>query len=180
MTIPADVRRYLAAGDSLARAQVTSDHPDVGDRLADPRTRESVLAWLRSDEATQPEASHLVAGCLTFLRPAAEPAEVSAVRPFTLHPDAVIRLRAFEFLLTLYFPDRNREALLMVLQAMLADAADPVRTLGMRYVERADAAGELDTYLRGWVREAPAKGWHTGEAAELAPRLLGDDPDREG
>lgn len=175
MDIPPVVRDYLAREDSLARAQLVSAHLEVKEQLGNPATRRAIIKWLAADEARRPEMTGLVAGSLGFLRAEAEPGEAMVVRPFTLHPEPIVRLRAFEFLLTLYFPDRNREALLMVLQSMLVDSHDAVRTQGVRYLERADAGAELGTFLAGWAREAPGKGWHTGESAELVEWLLAED-----
>jgi hypothetical protein len=174
MSIPPAVRAYLSSEDGLRRAQLSADHPELAEQLADPATRQALLDWLRSDEAQYPEAAPLVAGNIAFLRTAAEPGEASTLRPYTLHPDPAVRLSAFEFLLTLYFPDRNPDALLMVLQSMLADADDAVRTHGARYVERAGAASELAPFLARWAREAPDRDWQAGESAEVVGRLLAE------
>ena len=172
MDIPDAVRSYLATEDALARAQLVADHPEIEAVLADDDTRRAILDWLSEAEAHRPENTSLVAGSLEFLRSGAGPQDAAAVRSYTLHPDSGVRLRAFELLLTLYFPDRNRDALLMVLQSMLTDADDLVRTAGARYVDRAGAAPELGAFLAGWTQEAPARDWHTGESAEVVDRLL--------
>ena len=175
MSIPPVIRSYLATEDGMARAQLGSDHPELERQLADPATRRAVLDWLRTDQAQRPEFAELVMGCIGFLRAAAEPDETPVVRPFTLHPAPEVRLRAFEFLLTLYFPERNRDALLLVLQSMLADADDAVRTQGARFVERAGAGAELGLFLAHWSQQAADRDWDTGEAAELVERLRSED-----
>ena len=177
MDLPESVRSYLATEDALARAQLVADHPEIEAVLADAATRQTILDWLSGAEAQHPEHTSLVLGSLEFLRSGADPQDAAAVRSYTLHPDAGVRLRAFELLLTLYFPDRNREALLMVLQAMLTDADDRVRSAGARYVDRAGAAAELGTFLAGWSQQASARDWHTTESAEVVDRLLSERED---
>ncbi|WP_020669586.1 hypothetical protein [Amycolatopsis nigrescens] len=178
MDIPPLVRSYLATDDGMVRNQLLTEHPEVQEQLTDPRTRRAVLDWLGGEEARQAGLAGFVAGCLSYLRTHAVPEEAVEVRPFTLHPEPVVRVKAYEVLLTLYYPDKNREALLMVLQAMLADPADAVRTQGAHFVASADARQELDAFLAGWAREAPGKGWDTGQAAWHVRQLL--DPGAEG
>jgi hypothetical protein len=174
MSLPPAVAAYLSSEDGLQRAQLTADHPELQALLRDAGTRLAVLDWLHSDEAQRPESTPLVAGSIGFLRTAAQPDEAAALRPYTLHREAKVRLRAYEFLLTLYFPDRNPDALLLVLQSMLSDPDDGVRSQGGRYVERAGAAGELAPFLARWSREAPERDWNAGESAEVVNRLLAE------
>lgn len=174
MSIPTVVTAYLSSEDKLRRAQLLADHPELGQLLEDPSTRTELVDWLRTDEADEPESAPLVAGVLMFLRTAAAAHEAAVIRPFTLHPDPIVRLRAYEILLTLYFPDRNPDALLLVLQSMLSDPHDGVRAQGARYVERAGAVAELAPFLTGWTRKAREREWDEGESAEVVDRLLAE------
>ncbi|HOU40207.1 MAG TPA: hypothetical protein PK829_02960, partial [Promineifilum sp.] len=83
-----------------------------------------------------------------------------------------VRLAAYEFLLTLYYPDKNREALLQLLQNMLSDSEDAIRAAGARYADQADVAAELRSFLLRWQKTAPGQGWANTESFELVGRLL--------
>lgn len=174
MDVPEHVVQYLANAGSLARARIEHEHPELPEQLASAEVRGKLLDWLAGAEAREPGAAGLVASTLETLRPHAQPAEATTIRPFTLHDQPLVRLRAYEYLLTLYFPDRNREALMLVLQSMLSDPDDGVRRLGARYVDRADAGAELRAFLTLWVAQAQDRGWDTGQAYELVTKELAE------
>lgn len=174
MDVPEHVVQYLANVGGFERARLEHEHPDLPQQLASAEMREKLLEWLAGAEAQEPTAAGLVANTLDTLRPHAEPPEATTVRPYTLHDEPHVRLRAYEYLLTLYFPHRNREALMLVLQSMLSDPDDGVRRLGARYVDRADAGTELHAFLTLWVAQAADRGWDTGQAYELVTKELAE------
>jgi hypothetical protein len=176
--IPPEVKEYLSMEDGLARVELLHQHPRLEERLQDPATRQAVLDWLGGNEARQPAWSGLAASALAFVRPGITPDDAPVVRTFLVHPVPAVRRGAFELLLTLYFPDRDREALLMLLHSMLLDADDTVRSAAARYVERIGLAEELGAFLRSWLEAAGARSWADTESYELVNRLTGGGGDR--
>ncbi len=170
--IPTEVREYLSVNDSLARLQLFQNHPGLKDLLEDPQTRAAVLDWLGSEEAWEGSRSTFVVSCLELLRPAAQPSDEQIVRAFLLHPDPFVRLRAYEILLTLYYPEHNRNAMFLLLHGMLSDPDDRVRVSAASYIRGVGAAGELEGFLRRWLKLAPEKGWEGSESFELVQQLL--------
>lgn len=172
--IPVEVREYLMMSDGLGKASVFQRYPNLQATLDDPKTRAAILNYLRGDEAWKESAAGFTMKCLEFLRVGAAAGEAPVVRIFLLHPDPYARLRAYEFLLTLYFPDKNREAMFTLLQNMILDDDDAVRASGARYIERAGAGAELRDFLRRWRRQAAGRGWEAKESVEIVDRLLKD------
>ncbi len=170
--IPAEVREYLSTNDTLYRAQLSQRYPHLHDTLAAPTTQTAVLNWLTSDEAWDQSLSGFVVNCLMFLRSDATSEKAQIARNFLVHADPYVRLQAYEFLLTLYFPNNNPEALLMLLQTMLLDADDGVRAQAASYIERANAVSELRGFLNSWLKGAQSRGWAGAESFELVERLL--------
>lgn len=170
--IPDLVQKYLTSNDSLARAELLQRNPDLKSFLERPETREAILGWLGSEEAWEPTRSSFVANCLEFLRAGAVPAEEQAVRAFLLHPDFGVRLRVYEFLLTLYYPERNRNAMFLLLHGMLADPSDRVRVSAVAYIQGVGATEELRSFLDRWLKLAPGQGWEKTESFEMVEKLL--------
>ncbi len=170
--IPVEARAFLSTNDSLAQAQLAQQFPNLQDTLRDPGVRAAVLAWLASDAAWDDANAHFTLNALRYLRSAADPAEAQVIRPFLLHSQPGVRLAAYEFLLTLYYPDKNREALLQLLQNMLSDSQDAIRSAGARYADQADVEAELHSFLLRWQKTAEAQGWVNSESFELVGRLL--------
>lgn len=170
--IPTEVREYLAVNDSPARVQLFQSHPDLKDLLEDPRTRAVILDWLGSEEAWDKSRSSFVSNCLEFLRPGAQQSDEQMVRAFLLHEDPFVRLRAYELLLTLYYPEHNRNAMFLLLHGMLSDPDDRVRVSAAAYIQGVGAAGELKGFLQRWLKLAPEKGWEGSESFEMVDRLL--------
>lgn len=170
--IPNDVKQYLASEDPLYRAHLLEQHPSLQRTLEDPATRDLIVGWLSSDEAHEKQFTELAGACLKFLRPNARPEKAPVIRTFLLHPNALVRLRAYEFLLTLYFPDKNREAMVLMLHSMLSDRDDTIRSQGARYIERAGVAPELKDFFRHWKEMAVSQGWQGTESFELVEGLL--------
>jgi len=171
--LPIEVRAFLSTNDSLAQAELAQRYPDLNATLADPAVRAAVLAWLADDDAWVEANAHITLNALRYLRSAADPGEAQAIRPFLLHPQPRVRLAAYEFLLTLYYPDKNREALLQLLQNMLSDSQDAIRAAGARYAQQADVTPELHSFLQRWQKTAGGQGWTDTESFELVQRLLG-------
>src|SRR5258706_6947555 len=114
-SIPAEVREYLASNDSLLRADLARRYRNLNETLNDPNTRSAVLAWLITNEAFDEASVHFTINCLKYLQGKASSDESQTVRTFLLHPSPHVRLAAYENLLTLYFPDKNPEALMQLL-----------------------------------------------------------------
>ena len=174
LDLPDPVMEYLASDSAIYRTQLRRDHPELDQQLGSSETRQAMLRWLGSEDRT-PDEPDLIATVLGHMRADAQESEAETIRPLTLHAAPVVRLRAFEFLLTLYFPTANRPALIALLQTMLVDDADEVRAAAARYVERADAAGDLASYLRQWLGAAEARGWVGTESHRQVGRLTGGE-----
>jgi hypothetical protein len=149
---------------------VAQHNPDLSQLLADPATRVALLDWLSSDAAWDERSTTL--SYLEFLRVGASDAETATIRSFLLHPDPTIRSRAYEFLLTLYYPDRNREAMLMLFQNMLADESDTVRSLAAHYIRGIGLSADLRNLLERWLKTASAHGWQETESYKVMEGLL--------
>jgi hypothetical protein len=174
LDVPEAVAMFLASDSALFRTQLRQEHPELDQQLAAADTRRAMLRWLQSDDRT-PDEPDLVASILGHIRAGADESEADTIRPLTLHPVPLVRLRAYEFLLTLYFPTENRPALLALLQTMLIDDDDAVRAAAARYVERSGAAANLDAYLRQWLGSAEGRGWSGTESHRLVVRLIGGE-----
>jgi len=171
--IDPEVREYIASDESMTRVTILQRHEGLKERLKTPETRRGIIDWLGTAEAWQDANAGFVNKCIQFLNDGAKEAEADTIRPFLLHGDPFVRLRASEFLITLYFPDRNPEALLGVLQIMLLDREDAVRTAGLRYVERAALQDRFHAFLERWVALERGRGVRGTESLEVAERLLG-------
>ncbi len=172
--IPIEVREYLSSDADYYRATLLERFPDLEETLAAPDTREAILQWLSSDEANEEVFADFVFGCLEFLRVGVHEDEVPIIRPFLLSQNYFIRLRAYEALLTLYFPDNNKAAMFMLLHGMLSDNEDILRSQAVRYIERVNATDELRSFLERWYKTAPNRGWDNTESYELVERLLNE------
>ncbi len=170
--VPAEAREFLAAGDGLGRAAVLQRHPDVRETVAKDETRTAILAWLAHEDASAAANTSFATRCLQYLVPRAAPHEARVVRRYLMHGSVPARTAAYELFITLYFPDKNREALLMLLYNMMLDPEDAVRAQGVRFVERAGAVEELRPFLRQWRARAFQWGWRETSAYELVERLL--------
>jgi hypothetical protein len=170
--IPEDVKAYLVSHNVLAREQLHQQYPNLEQLMGDPQTRKTILDWLASEEAWADSSAVLAMRCLEFLQNGATEDEAPIVKTFLLHSNTFVRLRAFEFLLTLYFPDKNREAMFILLHSMLFDPDDTVRVSGVSYIERANAIGELKEFLQRWIKVAASRGWENTQSYELIEQLL--------
>lgn len=172
LEIPTEVKAYLASNDVLFREQLRQRFPNLEQLLGDPQTRKAILDWLASEEAWDDSAAPFAMRCLEFLQNGATEEEAPIVKTFLLQPNAFVRLRAFEFLLTLYFPDKNREAMFLLLHSMLFDPDDAVRNSGAAYIDRASAVMELRGFLLRWSKVAASRGWENTESFERVQQLL--------
>jgi hypothetical protein len=173
-SIPAEVREYLASNDSLLRAELSRRYPDLNQTLNDPSTRSAVLAWLAGNEAWQDDLIHFTINCLKYLQGKASSDESQVVRSFLLHPNPHVRLAAYENLLTLYFPDKNPEALLQLLQNMFSDSDETIRVEAARYARQSGVVPELKGFLQRWRKLAVTQGWENFESVELVDQLLNE------
>jgi hypothetical protein len=170
--IPAHVLEYLSSRDSMVKAQIAGEHPELQQQLSDPSTRAAILKWLGSEAAWEPTALGLLLNCLRFLQ-GGTVEEAAIVRPFVLHADPFVRIAAFEFLLALYYPNKNPEALLLIFQNMLSDQNDKVRSLAAHYIETISVGGEMKEFLERWYKNAKNLGWGGTESVERIGRILG-------
>lgn len=171
--LPENIQKYLTVwNDTLARSTLLEEQPELTGLMDEPSTRQTLLDWLAGSESLEPQNVLLTANSLQLLRPQAQSSDAPVVRKLLMHPEALVRLRTYEFLLTLYFPDKNPEALIMLLNSMLMDADDTIRTQGVRYIQRANAVAELHDFLVSWQQAATARGWLTSESYELVQQLL--------
>lgn len=172
-TLSDELKAYLASGDALSRAQLLQTYPQLRDSLNSPDTVAKLLEWLSGNEPWKEENTPLAINALAFLRTHARESDASPIKALLLHDNALVRLRAYEYLLTLFFPDKNREALFMLLHGMLSDQSEQVRVEAASYVERAHAVGEIKPFLERWMKAAEERGWRNSESYERIERLLG-------
>jgi hypothetical protein len=171
--LPEAVKAYLTSHNILLREQVKQRYPNIDQVMADPETEKTILSWLVSQDAWAVSNAELVMRCLEFLQERASEQQAPIVKTFLLHTSAFVRLRAFEFLLMLYFPDKNREAMFLLLHTMLLDPDNTVRNSAAAYIERANAVPELRDFLQQWLRAAASRGWDKSESYERVQQLLG-------
>lgn len=172
--IPQEVKEYLISHNILLREQVKQRYPNIDQVMADPETEKTILSWLASQDAWEESKAELVMRCLEFLQERANEQHAPTVKTFLLHSNPFIRLRAFEFLLSLYFPDKNREAMFLLLHNMLFDPDNTVRNSAAAYIERVNAVPELREFLERWLKVAPSRGWDNSESFERIQQLLGN------
>jgi hypothetical protein len=134
-----------------------------------PETRKALLAYLASDDPWVTTTPGFAMNTLTFVLSGATADEARFVRPLVLHPVPDVRVRAYTFLVAVAGQDRT--SLIALLETMMMDPDDMVRTAGARYIEQTDALTSLRLFLERWVKLAPARGWN-GESRELIDRLL--------
>jgi hypothetical protein len=172
--IPPAVREYLSTEDVLYRAELSRRKPEVEEQLRAAATRAAVREWLGSEDAQDESRGNLVANALNYLLSAGpDRNDIRLVRSFLQHPLSLVRLRAYEYLASMYFRDGRRDALLEVLARMLDDPHDSVRAQSIRLIQRVGADAELHPVLVQWHRAADQRGFVGGESYELASRLIG-------
>ncbi len=169
--IPIPVLRYLSTKDSIVRAQIADQYPDLQQQLSDPATRTAILQWLGTDAAWDPSSLALLLNCLQFLQ-GGTVEEAQIVRPFALHTDPFVKIAVYEFLLALYYPDKNPEALMLVCQSMLSDQNDKVRSLAAHYIDTINVMSEMKEFLERWYKNAKQLGWEGTESFERIGNIL--------
>lgn len=170
--ISQDVREYLATNDSLYRACVRQKYPDIENKMKRAQTRNEIMTWLAGESPWKQEYASFAANCLEFLRAEASESESGALKPFLLHYDPLVRLRAYDYFVVTYFLDKNTQALLRLLESMLIDDDNRVRVAGIRYMERIGAEKEYLGFFKAWQIRAAMKGWLESESAELIMEIL--------
>ncbi len=125
--IPESVREYMTAADGLGHFAVQQRHPDLEQVLHSPGTRQTLLRYLSSREAWQDTSVNFTMNILAFLLGNATLSEAPIVRPFLRHPHAGVRLRAYQYLMGVYYPARDRGAIDPLLKDMAADPDAAIR-----------------------------------------------------
>ena len=172
LNVPTEVQSFLMSSDALARAELVHRHPNLLQVLNSSETRAALVEWLSGDEPYQAGNDELTANVLAHLRASAQDSDVPFVKPLLLHSSPLVRLRAYEFLLTLYFPDKNREAMFLLLNSMLTDMEETVRTEAAAYIRRAGAANELRPFLQRWLKNMKANNLEQSESYEQVKQLV--------
>lgn len=167
-----ELKAYFSSGDALSRAQLLQMHPQLQETLNSPELLTELLQWLSTNEPWDEANVSLTINVLGFLRAHSRESDASIIKVFLLHTNALVRLRVYEYLLTLYFPDKNREALFLLLQGMLSDHDEQVRAEAASYIQRADAVEYLRGFLERWIKTAADQGRGNTESFELIERLL--------
>ena len=167
--IPVEVQEYLSAGDGLGQVAVEEAHPNVKATLNAPQTRQALLRYLASDDPWATKSPGFAVNALTFVLSGATRAESGFVRPLVLHPQPEVRVRAYNFLVAVAAEDRS--ALIVLLQSMLLDSHDMVRSAGARHIARTQSGAELKTFLTRWMKVSAVHA-EPDESRELVERLL--------
>jgi hypothetical protein len=167
-----DVKEYLSATDPMSRAGVKTRYPGIENKMKEPRTHSDILTWLASEFPWKSEYASFAANCLSFLYSEASESERERLRPFLLHYDAQVRLKAYDYFVLTYFPDKNKQALLLLMESMLVDDDDRVRIAGIRYIERIGAEKEFINVFRAWQFLASLKAWQQSGSAELVAGII--------
>ncbi len=170
--VPDEVKQYILATDAMTRGRIAEQHPDVVRKLEQPSTRAGMLEFLANPSAFSAGALSLATGYLAYLGHAPAAAEAPIVRSHLLHPATPVRLKAYEYLLMLYFPDKNRDAMYLLLQQMLQDPQDQVRAAAARYVESTSTLDQFRPTLARWLDVAAQRGWAGGDAHEKIERMI--------
>jgi hypothetical protein len=174
MPLSEGVLEYLDARDALTREAVFRRHPALRDAVGTPGLRSELVEWLGTDPPWQPEQAERTARAIDLVRSGEAEDDAPTIKPFLLHPAERVRLRAYEFLLGLYFPDRNPDAVFLLLTGMLSDESEMVRSSGAAYVARVGARDQLRPFLQRWLAMAAARGWQGSESHDLVTRLLAE------
>jgi hypothetical protein len=170
--IPSDVREYLTAGDGLARKSVEAQHPDIRQKLQTPDTRAKLIRYLASDEPWQDPSPGMAVNTLGVLQAGAKQEEVPVIRPYLMHPQPQLRLRAYEFLMSVYYPAGERGSMLTLFQSMLLDSEDTIRMQGAQFIKGMKGQTELQPFLERWLKLAPQKGWDKTDSFGAVQNLV--------
>ena len=172
LELPADIKEYLSAGDGLGRKAAEANHPGLQKKLESAETRAAILKYLASDDPWHESNPGIVINALGLIQKGASASEIPLVRPLVLHPEGMVRLGAYDFLFAVYYPAGDRASMINLLQSMLLDSHDMVRSQAAQYVKGLKVPAELKPFLERWIKLAPARGWQKQESFELIERLL--------
>ena len=173
--IPQEVQEYLTAGDGLGRKAVEAQHPDVKRKLQSPETREKLMAYLASEEPWK-DAPGFTINALGVVQTGAKAGEAETIRPLLLHPEGMVRGKAYEFLMAIYYPAGERGSMLTLFQSMLMDSDGMVRAQGAQFIKGMKGQAELKPFLERWLKLAPARGWDKHESFENVQNLVAVQP----
>jgi hypothetical protein len=170
--LPTELIDYFSQDGGLGELEVLRRHPGVNQRVETPETRRTLLEWLAGDDPWSAGREGVLVHVLQFVRGRADAGEAPRVKPFLLHSEPRVRQAAYDFLLALYFPDRNPDAVFLLLTGMLSDESDAVRTAGALYAARTEATEALRGFLARWLALAPARGWSGTDSHAQVARLV--------
>jgi len=170
--IPVEVRAYLSAGDSIGHLEVTQKYPNVERTLASPEVRAAILRYLRSDEAWKEPNPGFMIGALTFLQGAASAKELPAVQGFVVHRNPWVRVRAYEYMMAVYYPAGDSASMVKMFEKMLVDPDEVVRVQAARWIQGVGVVAAMRGYLQNWIQRAPERMWDHQESFTIIQELL--------
>ena len=168
--IPIEVRDYLTANDGLAQAAVKEKYPNLRQTLDAPETRAAIIRYLASREPWA-DKSGFTRNVLGFLQNGASEEEAASIRPLLRHPDPWVRLRTYEYLMAIYYPPRDHQAMSNLFQEMLDDSDEIVRVQAARWIKGLNMSSEMHDFLQRWVKLAVERKWDTQESFSLIQAL---------
>lgn len=174
--IPAEVREFLTAGDGLARKAVQEQHPDIKERLRSPEIRAKLMHYLASDEPWRDPEPGFTINALGVVQEGAQARETAGIRPLLMHPEGMVRLGAYQFLMAVYYPAGERGSMMTLFQSMLLDPDAMVRAQGAQFIKGMQAQAEMRPFLERWAKLAPSRGWDKDDGFEAVRRLLTPAP----
>jgi hypothetical protein len=170
--IPVEVRDYLTAGDGLAQAAVVEKYPNVQRTLRTPATRAAILRYLASDEPWKDPTPGFTINALAFLQGSASAKEAPTIHGLLRHPNPWVRLRAYEYMMGVYYPASDRAAMITLFEEMIMDTDEINRVQSARWIKGVNAAPEMSGFLQGWIKTAVKRKWDHQESFEIVQGLL--------
>jgi hypothetical protein len=171
--VPAEVREYFTASDGLGQFSARQNHPHLEDTLKAPTTRMAIVNYLASEEPWHDHPGFTI-GALTYLQTEANAAELARINHLTKHPNALIRLRMFEYMMDIYYPPRDVSRMASMFQAMLADPDDTIRVQAVRWIEGLKMQERMRETLVHWLKFANDHGWTASESYSMIQHMLTD------
>lgn len=169
--IPSEVRAYLSAGDGLGQASVREQHPDLDRVLNAPSTRSAIVAYLASEETLKDSDPGFAMNALAFLQSAANAQEAGSIHRLLRHPNPSIRARAAGYMMAVYYPVRDRNAMLSLFKETLNDSDETVRVQTARWIKGTDSAPLLEGFLENWTLLARKNKWDKTESFQIIQSL---------
>jgi hypothetical protein len=171
--IPIEVRQYLAASESLARAGVQEKYPGVKNTLQAPATRHAIVRYLASKEPWADPAPDLIMNALSFLLQGANAKELEAIHALIEYPNPWVRIRLCEYMMAIYYPAHDQAAMAGLFRQMLADPDEIVRVRAARWIKALNLASGMRPALEEWSQSAREHKWEGAESYQIIQGLLG-------